>query len=124
MNTTTSDRCRALLEQLSRYIDDDLSPAERRALTAHLRRCPCCQTMADSLKHTVDACRKAGTTRLPADVRQIIERNARRFVGLQRQDMEAMDRHAREALPGHGSVRARARIATLLASGAAARRRT
>jgi hypothetical protein len=39
--------------------------------------------MADSLKHTVAACRKAGTARLPADVR----------------------------------VRARARIATLLASG-------
>jgi anti-sigma factor RsiW len=90
MNTTPTDRCRALLEQLSRYIDDDLAPAERRALTAHLRRCPCCQTMADSLKHTVDACRRAGTARLPADVR----------------------------------VRARARIATLLASGGAARRRT
>ena len=69
MTTTPSDRCRALLEQLSRYIDDDLTPAERRALTAHLRRCPCCQTMADSLKHTVDACRRAGTARLPADVR-------------------------------------------------------
>lgn len=90
MTTTPSDRCRALLEQLSRYIDNDLSPAERRTLTAHLRRCPCCQTMADSLKHTVDACRKAGAARLPADVR----------------------------------VRARARIATLLASGTAARRRT
>jgi anti-sigma factor RsiW len=90
MNTTPSDRCRALLEQLSKYIDDDLAPAERRALTAHLRRCPCCRTMADSLKHTVEACRKAGTTRLPADVR----------------------------------VRARARIATLLASGSAARSRT
>ncbi|MFO7692649.1 MAG: zf-HC2 domain-containing protein [Vicinamibacterales bacterium] len=69
MKTTPSDRCRALLERLSRYIDDDLTPAERRALTAHLRRCPCCQTTADSLKHTVDACRKAGTARLPADVR-------------------------------------------------------
>ncbi len=90
MNTTPSDRCRALLEQLSRYIDDDLAPAERRVLAAHLRRCPCCQTMADSLKHTVEACRKAGATRLPADVR----------------------------------VRARARIATLLASGAATRHRT
>ncbi len=90
MKTPPSDRCRALLEQLSKYIDDDLSPAERRALTAHLRRCPCCQTMADSLKHTVDACRKAGTARLPADVR----------------------------------VRARARIATLLAAGSAARART
>ncbi len=40
--------------------------------------------------------------RLPADVREIIERNARRFVDLQRQDMEAMDRQVRSALPGHG----------------------
>lgn len=83
MKTTSSDRCRSLLEQLSRYIDGELTPAQRRALTAHLRRCPCCQTMADSLKHTVEACRKAGAAKLPADVRG----------------------------------RARARIATLLATG-------
>ena len=85
MKTPASDRCRSLLEQLSKYIDDDLTPAQRRSLTAHLRRCPCCQTMADSLKHTVETCRKAGTARLPADVRS----------------------------------RARARIATLLATGSA-----
>jgi anti-sigma factor RsiW len=90
MRTPASDRCRSLLEQLSKYIDDELTPAQRRSLTSHLQRCPCCQTMADSLKHTVDTCRKAGTARLPADVR----------------------------------VRARARIATLLASGSAARPRT
>jgi anti-sigma factor RsiW len=90
MKKPASDRCRALLEQLSRYIDGDLTPAERRSLGAHLRKCPCCQTMADSLQHTVEACRKAGTARLPADVRG----------------------------------RARARIATLLASGPAQRPRT
>ena len=90
MKTPASDRCRSLLEQLSRYIDDELTVAQRRSLTAHLRRCPCCQTMADSLKHTVETCRKAGTARLPPDVR----------------------------------VRARARIATLLATGQAARPRT
>jgi anti-sigma factor RsiW len=90
MKRTASDRCRSLLEQLSKYIDGDLTPAQRRALAAHLRRCPCCQTMADSLKHTVDTCRKAGAARLPADVR----------------------------------LRARARIATLLASGPASRART
>jgi anti-sigma factor RsiW len=90
MKTSASDRCRALLEQLSKYIDDELTPAQRRSLTAHLRRCPCCQTMADSLKHTVETCRKAGSARLPADVR----------------------------------TRARARIATLLSSGAAQRPRT
>ena len=90
MKMSASDRCRALLEQLSKYIDDELTPAQRRSLTAHLRRCPCCQTMADSLKHTVETCRKAGSARLPADVR----------------------------------TRARARIATLLSSGAAQRPRT
>ena len=90
MTTQPSDRCRTLLEQLSRYIDGDLTPVERRSMSAHLRRCPCCQTMADSLKHTVETCRRAGVARLPADVR----------------------------------VRARARIATLLATGPAARPRT
>ena len=89
MTTPPSDRCRALLEQLSKYIDGDVTPAERRSLSAHLRRCPCCQTMADSLKHTVEACRRAGTARLPADVRG----------------------------------RAKARIATLLASGPGVRSR-
>jgi anti-sigma factor RsiW len=90
MRKTASDRCRSLLEQLSKYLDDDLPPARRRSLRAHLQRCPCCQTMADSLQHTVDACRRAGAARLPADVR----------------------------------MRARARIATLLASGPAERPRT
>ena len=83
MNPQPTDRCRALLEQVSRYLDGDLTPAERRAVAQHLRTCPCCQHMADSLKHTVEACHKAGARRLPADVRS----------------------------------RAKARIATLLASG-------
>ena len=84
MKPQPTDRCRQLLEQVSRYLDGDLSAAERRTVGQHLRRCPCCQHVAESLKHTVDACHKAGGARLPADVRS----------------------------------RARARIATLLASGA------
>ena len=89
MSAQPDDRCRALLEQLSRFLDGDLTPAQRRAVSLHLRRCPCCQTMADSLQHTVEVCRKAGGARLPADVRS----------------------------------RAKARIATLLASGPAPCRR-
>jgi anti-sigma factor RsiW len=63
------DRCRELLEQLSRYVDDDLAGGERRAMATHLKKCPCCQTMAESLQQTVEVCRKAGSARLPADVR-------------------------------------------------------
>ena len=83
MKPQPTDRCRQLLEQVSRYLDGDLTAAERRAVAQHMRTCPCCQHMADTLKHTVDACRKAGAARMPSDVR----------------------------------TRAKARIATLLASG-------
>ncbi|MCX6551094.1 MAG: zf-HC2 domain-containing protein [Acidobacteria bacterium] len=69
MKAEPRDHCRKLLEQVSRYLDGDLTPAERRTITQHLRQCPCCQTMADSLQHTVEVCRKAGGARLPADVR-------------------------------------------------------
>jgi anti-sigma factor RsiW len=64
------DRCRELLVQLSNYVDGELTGADRRAVVAHLRRCPCCQAMADGLKQTVETCRKAKTARLPADVRE------------------------------------------------------
>jgi len=69
MKAVAENRCRRLLEQLSRYIDGELTATERRAVAAHLRRCPCCQTMADSLKHTVEVCQKAGGARLPSDVK-------------------------------------------------------
>jgi anti-sigma factor RsiW len=70
MKATPSDRCRALLAQISQYVDDDLTPAQRRSIAAHLRRCPCCQTMAESLRHTVEVCHKAGGSRLPPEVRR------------------------------------------------------
>ncbi len=64
-----SPHCRDLLERLSLYIDGDLKGPQRRALMAHLRRCPCCGELAESLKRTVELCHEAGKTRLPAKVR-------------------------------------------------------
>jgi anti-sigma factor RsiW len=69
MSAPREDRCRAMLEQLSRFVDGDLTAAQRREMAKHLGRCPCCRTLADSLQQTVDLCRKAGGARLPADVR-------------------------------------------------------
>jgi anti-sigma factor RsiW len=68
MTPVTSDRCRDLMQRLSRYVDGDLSGVERRALVAHVRRCPCCESMAQSLKHTAALCRDASRTRLPPAV--------------------------------------------------------
>ena len=62
-------RCRAFLEKLSLYIDGELSGPARRTVTLHLRRCPCCHELADSLHRTVVLCRQSGGRRLPAEVR-------------------------------------------------------
>ena len=58
-------RCRELMAQLSRYIDGDLPGVERRAITLHLRRCPCCDEFVESLRLTVRVCQEAGRPRLP-----------------------------------------------------------
>jgi anti-sigma factor RsiW len=62
-------RCRDLLEQLSRYIDDDLAGVDRRAVTLHIKQCPCCEEFVRGLRRTVVVCRDAGKRRLPAAVR-------------------------------------------------------
>ncbi|MFB3852472.1 MAG: anti-sigma factor [Vicinamibacterales bacterium] len=69
MSRVPAPSCRAHLEQVSRYIDGDLNAAERRAMSRHMERCPCCAEFAESLRRTVAACRSAGRRRLPADVR-------------------------------------------------------
>jgi anti-sigma factor RsiW len=68
MKTPAGQRCRRLRQRLSRYIDGEVTAAERRSIAAHLRHCPCCQLMAEGLRHTVKACREAGAARLPTDV--------------------------------------------------------
>jgi anti-sigma factor RsiW len=73
-------RCRALVERLSRFIDGDLTAAERRAVRAHLRRCPCCDDFADSLRRTVRLCQDARQQRLPAAVRARARARVRRLL--------------------------------------------
>ena len=64
-----SARCRALLVELSKYLDGDLTPARRWIVERHLKACTCCGTMAACLRKTIAACRAEGKTRLPRDVR-------------------------------------------------------
>ena len=66
--TNQAGHCRDLLEQLSRYIDGDLHDVDRRAVTLHLKRCPCCEELVDGLRRTVLACRVEGRRRLPREV--------------------------------------------------------
>jgi anti-sigma factor RsiW len=63
-------RCTDFLERLSRYLDDELPEAERSVIEHHLRDCPCCGDVLDSLKFTLTACHEKGRPALPRDVRQ------------------------------------------------------
>ncbi len=63
-------RCVDFLERLSRYLDDDLPGAGREAIERHLRDCPCCEDVLESLRFTVTTCHEKGRPALPRDVRQ------------------------------------------------------
>ena len=76
-------RCLALLGRLSRYVDDEMTPRERRAIDAHCRDCTRCRRMIAGLQRTIDLCRAAGSTPVPAKVRA---RAAARIARLLRSD--------------------------------------
>jgi anti-sigma factor RsiW len=69
--------CRALLEQLFKYIDAELSPSRVKVLENHLRQCSCCGRLERELRRSVAACRDAGQARLPRDVRLRAQRRVR-----------------------------------------------
>ena len=62
-------RCLALLDRLSRYIDDELTPQQRRIIDAHCRDCPRCRRMIVSLRRTIALYRSAGGTKMPTRTR-------------------------------------------------------
>jgi anti-sigma factor RsiW len=66
--THPSARCRALLLELSRYLDGDLTAARRRLVERHIKACACCGRMIAGLRRTVAVCRAEGTRQPPRDV--------------------------------------------------------
>ena len=65
----STDDCRALLLQVSRYLDGDLTPGRLRTMERHIKGCACCGTLAARLRKTLKACRAEGRRRPPRDVR-------------------------------------------------------
>lgn len=63
-----SARCRALLLEMSRYLDGELPPARCRKIESHIASCSCCDAMAARLRTVVAACRAEGGKRPPRAV--------------------------------------------------------
>jgi anti-sigma factor RsiW len=80
-------RCSDLMLQICRYLDEDVTPRERRVIAQHLARCGRCRAFSSSLRRTVRICGAAGApelsraakTRARARIAQLLRtRSARR----------------------------------------------
>ena len=55
---TDAGKCKDVFARLSAYIDEELTPEARRELEEHLCGCPPCVEFVDSLRRTVELCRR------------------------------------------------------------------
>jgi anti-sigma factor RsiW len=55
---TGAAECREVFARLSAYLDGELTPEERRRLEEHLCGCPPCVEFMNSLRRTVELCRR------------------------------------------------------------------
>jgi anti-sigma factor RsiW len=72
--------CRELLMRMSRGVEGDLSPSERRALARHLAGCGRCGEFSESLKRTVRLCQEAGAPAMSARARTRARANIARLL--------------------------------------------
>ncbi len=70
MSRTLPQGCRRWLDAIALYVDGDLEADLCRALEAHLRACPDCRVLVDTVRQTVYLYRAATRepVSLPADV--------------------------------------------------------
>jgi len=54
----TERRCKQIFAKLSEFLDGELAAKDCRQLERHLEGCPPCVAYLESLKATVEACRK------------------------------------------------------------------
>jgi anti-sigma factor RsiW len=59
MTAGTISDCEACREALSDYVDDGLDTAAHGAVEAHLAVCAVCGRYLDTLRETIDLCRRA-----------------------------------------------------------------
>jgi predicted anti-sigma-YlaC factor YlaD len=63
------DECKHFCDQLSDYLDREVTEAECRLIEEHLDACPPCSLVYETLKTTVTICGKAIPDDLPENVR-------------------------------------------------------
>jgi anti-sigma factor RsiW len=66
-------RCKRIFAMLSDYLDTELPVKNCRELERHLKDCQPCIAYLESLKNTVEACRRYQVRKIPAPSRKVRE---------------------------------------------------
>ncbi len=77
----TKARCLRILNNLSAYLDNDLSASVCGEIRKHLGACPNCETFVESLRQTVGLCRHHQPPPLSAADKQVLHREILRAAG-------------------------------------------
>lgn len=72
--------CKAILSNISAYLDGELDATACDAIEQHCQGCPSCATLVKGLRETVGLCRQAASTPLPEAVRQRARASVRRLL--------------------------------------------
>lgn len=77
--TAPSD-CKAILRNISAYLDGELDHTACDAIERHCRECSSCESIVKGLRETVGLCRQAGSAPLPEAVRARARDSVRRLL--------------------------------------------
>jgi len=66
---------------MSEYLDGELAAPACAEIRKHLLECPECQDCFESLKKTVDLCKKFPDQRIPEEMRQKLRTTLRDYLG-------------------------------------------
>ena len=80
MNVPPTDACKAILANISGYLDGELDTTACEAIERHCQQCPSCAALVKGLRETVGLCRQAGSVPLPDAVRQRARDSVRRLL--------------------------------------------
>jgi anti-sigma factor RsiW len=85
MNVPSTDDCKAILANISGYLDGELDTTACDAIERHCQQCPSCASLVSGLRETVGLCRQAASVPLPEAVRQRARDSVRRLLDRDRE---------------------------------------
>ncbi|MBW1800386.1 MAG: zf-HC2 domain-containing protein [Deltaproteobacteria bacterium] len=74
------DDCKKYFERISEYLDGELDASICEKINQHLQECPECRNCLESLKKTVDICKKLPPETIPEDVQARIREHLRHLL--------------------------------------------